>query len=81
MNYPKGTKLTTGTLKNSAYEYLTYSVVIMPYTLNCRPADFKAEVMVADEEGNLIDQFEENGNEDWALLNACLKRITTEDYS
>lgn len=81
MNYPKGTKLTTGTVKTSSYQYLTYSILIMPYTLNCRPAEFKAEAIIADEEGDLISQFEMDGDEDWALLNACIKRITTEDYA
>ena len=76
MNYPIGTKLTTGNIYAG-----TYSILIMPYTLNCRPAEFKAQVVVADADGNMILQFEENGNEYWALLNACIKRITTGDYS
>lgn len=81
MNYPEGTKLSTGTLKNDAYEYLIFSILIMPYTLNARPAEFKAEVVVADEEGNLIDQFEMDGDKDWALLNACKKRIVTGEFN
>ena len=80
MNYPIGTKLTVGTL-NHLGTMITYSILIMPYTLNCRPAEFKAEVVVAHAVGELIAQFEMDGNEDWALLNACIKRITTEDYS
>jgi hypothetical protein len=73
MNYPKGSRLTVGT-----YYTLTYSIVTMPYTLNVRPAEFKAEVVVADNEGVIIDTFEQDGDHDWALVNACLKRIITE---
>ena len=66
-------KLTVGT-----YNDLTYSILIRPLVLNSRLADFRAEVTVADEEGEVLDQFTENGDEDWALLNACIKRVITE---
>ena len=67
-------KLTVGT-----YGDLTYSILIRPYTLNCRPADFKAEVTVAGNSGEVIDQFTQDGDKDWALRNACLKRIMTDE--
>lgn len=73
MNYPKGSRLVTG-----EFNSLSYSMVIMPYTLNVRPAEFKAEVTLADNEGVIIDTFEQDGDHDWALINACLKRIITE---
>jgi hypothetical protein len=76
MNYPEGTKLTVGTVYAGVY-----SILIMPYTLNCRPAEFKAEVVVADADGNMISQFEMDGDEDWALRNACIKRIMTGEDS
>ena len=76
MNYPIGTKLTVGT-----HNDLAYSILIMPYTLNCRPAEFKAQVVVADADGDMILQFEDDGDHDWALKNACIRRIITEDYS
>jgi hypothetical protein len=67
MSYPNGSRLTVGT-----FNTLTYSIVIMPYTLNVRPAEFKAEVTLADDAGNIIDTFEQDGDRDWALINACL---------
>lgn len=70
-------KLTVGT-----YNELTYSIRICKKSY--RPGSnmaFVAEVYVADAEGEVIDSFMEYGGQDWALRNACIKRIITEDYS
>jgi len=70
-------KLSVGT-----YNDLTFSILIRERaTPLSDDADFAADVTVADAEGEVIDQFEESGGEDWALRNACIKRIITEGYS
>ena len=67
-------KLTVGT-----YNELTYSILI--HQKSRRPGSniaFVADVNIADEEGEVIDSFIEQGSEDWQLRNACIKRIITE---
>lgn len=76
MNVANGSMLSIGTSR----EGLVFSILIRAYTLNCRPAEFYAEVIIANPNGKVIGTFELDGNEDWSLRNACEKRIATGDY-
>lgn len=71
-------KLTIGTYN----EDITYAIVIArSLATQNKDRAYVAEVYVADGDGEVIDSFNEYGGEDWALRNACIKRIITEDYS
>ncbi len=74
-------KLTVGTFKEHVYSIRIGRSTTFKGRGFTPERSFIAKVVVAGPDGTVISEFEERGGEDWALLNACLKRIMTQEVS